>query len=102
MRVYYFTNEEFGLSNIINERLKISMLDDLNDPFEFFGIDLSDKAFRKAFKGGRDAAAKMAGVICFCRLNVIVLTYSYSHFKYVIDTKSGCSANNLGKILAIQ
>jgi len=67
MRVYYFTNEEFGLSNIINERLKISLLNDLNDPFEFLGIDLSDKPFRKAFKAARDEAAKTAGVICFCR-----------------------------------
>ena len=67
MRVYYFTNEEFGLSNIINERLKVSLLDDLNDPFEFLGIDISDKYFRKAFKAGRDQAAKTAGVICFCR-----------------------------------
>jgi hypothetical protein len=67
MRVYYFTNEEFGLSNIINQRLKISLLDDLNVPFEFLGIDLSDKSFRDAFKAGRDEAAKTAGVICFCR-----------------------------------
>ena len=67
MRVYYFTNEEFGLSNIINERLKISLLDDLNDPFEFLGVDVSDKAFRKAFKAGREEAARTAGVICFCR-----------------------------------
>jgi hypothetical protein len=67
MRVYYFTNEEFGLSNIINERLKISLLDDLNDPFEFFGINLSDKAFRKAFEAARENTAKMSGVICFCR-----------------------------------
>jgi hypothetical protein len=67
MRVYYFTNEEFGLSNIINERLKISLLDDLNDPFEFLGIDLSDKEVRKAFKVGMDEAVKTAGVICFCK-----------------------------------
>jgi hypothetical protein len=67
MRVYYFTNEEFGLSNIINERLKISLLDDLNDPFEFLGVDLSDKEVRKAFKAARDEAVKTAGVICFCR-----------------------------------
>ena len=67
MRVYYYTAEEFGLSNIINERIKISLLDDLNDPFEFLGIDLSDKKFRKAFKAGRDHAAKTTGIIYFSK-----------------------------------
>jgi DUF2971 family protein len=67
MRVYYFTAEEFALSNIINERIKISLLDDLNDPYEFLGLDISDREFRKAFKAGRDEAAKTAGVICFSK-----------------------------------
>jgi hypothetical protein len=67
MRVYYYTAEEFALSNIISERIKISLLDDLNDPFEFLGIDLSDKAFRKAFNAGRDAAAKEYGIISFSK-----------------------------------
>lgn len=67
MRVYYFTNEEFGLSNIINERLKISLLDELNDPFEFLGVDISNDSFRRAFNAGRREVAKKAGVICFCR-----------------------------------
>jgi hypothetical protein len=65
IRVYYFTAEEFALSNIVNMRVKISLLDDLNDPYEFLGVDLSDKEFRRAFKAGREAAAKTAGVICF-------------------------------------
>jgi hypothetical protein len=67
MRVYYFTDEEFALSNIINERIKVSLLDDLNDPYEFLSVDLSDKDFRKSFKSGRDQAAKTAGVICFSK-----------------------------------
>lgn len=67
MRVYYFASEQFALSNIINERIKISLLDDLNDPFELLGMEMSNKEFRKAFQAGRDEAAKMAGVICFSR-----------------------------------
>ena len=67
MRVYYFTSEEFALSNIINERIKVSLLDDLNDPYEFMGVDISDKEFRKAFNAGREEAAKTAGVICFSK-----------------------------------
>lgn len=67
MRVYYFTAEEFALSNIVNKRIKISLLDDLNDPYEFLGVDLSDKEFRRAFKAGREEAARTAGVICFSK-----------------------------------
>ncbi|WP_237132353.1 DUF2971 domain-containing protein [Pseudohongiella sp. O18] len=67
MRVYYYTAEKYALSNIINERIKISMLDELNDPFEFLGVNLSDKKFRKAFEAGRDAAAKDFGIISFSR-----------------------------------
>ncbi len=67
MRVYYFTSEEFALSNIINKRVKISLLDDLNDPFELLALDLSNKDFRRAFKAGRSEAAKIAGVICFSK-----------------------------------
>lgn len=67
MRVYYFTADEFAMSNIANERIKVSLLDDLNDPYEFLGVNLSDKEFRKAFKAGRDQAAKTAGVLCFSK-----------------------------------
>ena len=67
MRVYYYTAEEFALSNIINERIKVSLLDDLNDPFELLGIDLSDKEFRRTFNAGRVAASKAFGIICFSK-----------------------------------
>lgn len=67
MRVYYYTSQEFAFSNIINERIKISLLDDLNDPFEFLGIDLSDEDFRRHFQTARDEAAKRFGIICFSK-----------------------------------
>lgn len=67
MRVYYYTSQEFALSNILNERIKISLLDDLNDPFEFLGIELSDKDFRSSFQAARDEAAKGFGIISFSK-----------------------------------
>lgn len=67
MRVYYYTAEQYALSNILNKRIKISMLDELNDPFEFLGVNLSNKSFRGAFKAGRDTVAKDFGVISFSR-----------------------------------
>lgn len=67
MRVYYYTAQEYALSNIINERLKISLFDELNDPFELLGVELSDKEFQTAFKAGRDAVAKKFGIISFSK-----------------------------------
>lgn len=67
MRVYYYTAEQYALSNIIEERIKISSLDELNDPFEFLGVSLGDTEFRRAFKAGRDEAAKECGIISFSK-----------------------------------
>jgi hypothetical protein len=67
MRVYYYTAQKYALLNIKNEHIKISLLDDLNDPFEFLGVDLTDKEFRKSFQAGRDEAAKSCGIISFSK-----------------------------------
>ena len=67
MRVYYYISQEFAISNIINKRVKISLLDDLNDLFEFLGIDISDEDFRRHFLTARDEAAKRFGIICFSK-----------------------------------
>ena len=49
MRVYHFVNLEFGLDDLRRRRLKIATLNELNDPFELFGINLTDPALRHAF-----------------------------------------------------
>jgi hypothetical protein len=41
MRLYYFLDKTYGLEDISKRRLKISLLNDLNDPFELFGMQLS-------------------------------------------------------------
>ncbi|MGH9611570.1 MAG: hypothetical protein ACRD4P_00670 [Bryobacteraceae bacterium] len=37
---FHFICEKYGLDDIKNRRLKISQIQDLNDPFEFLGFDL--------------------------------------------------------------
>jgi hypothetical protein len=37
MRLYHFIRERFGLEAIRDSRLKISRINELNDPFEFLG-----------------------------------------------------------------
>lgn len=65
MRVYYYTAEQYALSNIINERIKIALLDDLNDPFELMSPSLDDKDFRIAFEAGVKALTMISGIISF-------------------------------------
>jgi len=66
MRVYYLTKKEYALSNLENNRLKISRLDDLNDPFELMGLALKNKAARKDFANFKRQMNDNYGLICFC------------------------------------
>ena len=65
MRVFHFLNEEFGIKDLREKRLKISEMMSLNDPFEFLSVDLSDLIFRKAMKKTKSQLAKTNGLICF-------------------------------------
>jgi hypothetical protein len=66
-RVYHFINLEHGLSNLSHRRLKIAELMKLNDPFEFFGANLSEPNLRRAFSTMKEEMAKNRGIICFSR-----------------------------------
>jgi len=41
-RLYKFTKAEFGLLALQHRRLKISTIDDLNDPFDLYSVDTTD------------------------------------------------------------
>lgn len=67
MLVYHFVNAQFGLDDIRNRRLKIARIMDLNDPFEFLGVDLSDQQFRRALRETKTKLSKTKGILCFCK-----------------------------------
>lgn len=67
MFVYHFLNSHYGLEDIRERRLKISRIMELNDPFEFLGVDLSDRQFRKAMKKTKAQLSKTKGLLCFCK-----------------------------------
>lgn len=67
MRVYHFVNQKYGVDDLRGRRLKIATLNELNDPFELFGINLSDNALRSAFRKMKDSLAKNRGLLCFSR-----------------------------------
>ena len=67
MILYRFFNAKYGLDSIEYRRLKISRIMELNDPFEFLGVDLSDKEFRKALQGMKESMSEKAGLLCFSK-----------------------------------
>lgn len=65
MRVYKFMDANYGISNIALKRLKVSRLNQLNDPFEFLAADLLDTRDRKALATFKNQMNDSFGVVCF-------------------------------------
>lgn len=66
-RVYKFISAAYGINNLQNKRLKISTIDDLNDPFDFVAIDTSNPAFAKAIDELVTFWRGKNGLLCFSR-----------------------------------
>jgi hypothetical protein len=73
MRVFHFVNEEFGLEDLRRRRLKIATLNELNDPFELFGVNLADESLRRAFRAMKDQLALNRGLLSFRAMSRRVL-----------------------------
>ncbi len=65
MIVYHFRNTKYGIRSITERRLKISQLMDLNDPFEFLGVELSNKSLRRAMNQTKEELSRANGLLCF-------------------------------------
>jgi hypothetical protein len=53
MRVYKFLDAHFGLKTLTEKRLKISTIEDLNDPFELLPFGMTNKIKRDALNRAR-------------------------------------------------
>ncbi len=67
MLVYHFINAQYGIEALRNRRLKISRIMELNDPFEFLAVDLSDQRFREVMEKTKPKISKTNGILCFCK-----------------------------------
>jgi hypothetical protein len=67
MRVYHFLDAKYGLENIANRRLKVSLFDSVNDPFELFCHSLGDEELRRRMGKFRNTTAAGSGMICFSK-----------------------------------
>ena len=64
-RVYKFYPLESALRNLREKRLKVSMISELNDPFEFLGYRFSNRRVRTAWENMRSFVWNDKGLICF-------------------------------------
>lgn len=67
MRAYYFTNAVHGLAALHDQRLKVARIHELNDPFEFLGVELSDPEFRQALTSTKRQLSDRNGLLCFSK-----------------------------------
>lgn len=66
-RVYKFVSAGHGISNLRNRRLKLSAVDDLNDPFDLCPIDTTDPVISNAVDAVITHFRKNAAILCFSR-----------------------------------
>jgi len=65
MRLYHFVNRKYGLEDIRRRRLKVATINELNDPFEFFGMATTHPGLANAFAQVKAGLAKNRGLLCF-------------------------------------
>jgi hypothetical protein len=65
MRLYHFTAPDHGLSSLANQRLKVALLHEMNDPFELMCVNARSKPTRQALRRLKDWAHDRFGALCF-------------------------------------
>ena len=66
-KLYYYRNAEYGLKTLREQRLRVSRIMELNDPFELLAPSLKDPTKRRVvqdFKKNRD---RTTGILCFSK-----------------------------------
>jgi hypothetical protein len=67
VRVYHFLPAEFALDDIKKGRIRISEIDQLNDPFELWCVDQSNRQLRTVLHGFKQGVGTKVGIVCFTR-----------------------------------
>jgi hypothetical protein len=66
-RVYKFLSAQHGINNLRDRRLKLSTIDDLNDPFDLASIDTTDPQIDHALQALVQSFRGKTGLLCFSR-----------------------------------
>lgn len=67
MRLYKFYPARWGLEALSKRRLKVSPIDELNDPFEYLSLDIGDKNARAWATRFRKTVSQDTGIISFSK-----------------------------------
>lgn len=67
MIAYHFIADKYALDVISNQCIKLSLFQDLNDPFELLSVDLPNQQSRNEARKFKDFMAKQYGILCFSR-----------------------------------
>ena len=65
IRLYHLVPAHHALSNVTHSRLKISRLSDLNDPFEFMGLNAMHGQVRRLVSEFKSTSDTQTGLLCF-------------------------------------
>lgn len=67
MRVYHLMHGKWAIEALKTRRIKVSLIEDMNDPFELLGVSLTNKEDRIVFRKLRSELNTTIGVLCFSR-----------------------------------
>jgi len=76
-RLYKFTTPQHGISDLQHRRLKISTVDDLNDPFDLSSVDTSNPVIEQAMRALTIHLRQTAGLLSFSRNWDNILLWSH-------------------------
>ncbi len=67
MRAYKFYSKRWGLEALYRQRLKITTVQELNDPFEFMAVNTRVKNDRSAQEDWKNREFRGKGLLCFSK-----------------------------------
>ena len=77
MFVYQFMQAEHALDDLRKRRLKVSLLEDLNDPFELLGARLDHSDHRMQLRAWRNYMITISRLLCFSRTYMNPVLWSH-------------------------
>lgn len=67
MRAYHLLSERWAIEALKKQRLKVSLFNDMNDPFELLGVALTRKEDRLIFQRIKQELNGEIGALCFSK-----------------------------------
>src|SRR5215469_5085557 len=77
MRVYHFLPAQWAVDDIIKKRIRISLIDQTNDPFELWCVSQPSRALRDALRAYKKEMNEKFGLLCFSEDWVNPLLWSH-------------------------